>query len=155
RSAHSMRPSATRCGPLSCGSRPTPAAGAGRSRRASARSAWRRRGLPPRAAVAAANIGAITLSARVGAYAELSKFGIVLLVLVSAAAGFMLRAPLGPDFPWPQGLTVLLGVMLLSCGASALNQVQEQRRDSLMARTARRPLPSGRLSTLQGLWFAG
>jgi protoheme IX farnesyltransferase len=91
---------------------------------------------------------------RVGAYAELSKFGIVLLVLVSAGAGFMLRAPLGPEFPWAQGLLMLAGVMLLSCGASALNQVQERRRDALMARTAGRPLPSGRLSRVQGLAFA-
>jgi protoheme IX farnesyltransferase len=90
----------------------------------------------------------------VGAYAELSKFGIVLLVLVSAAAGFMLRAPLGADFPWAQGLVVLAGVMLLSSGASALNQVQERDKDALMARTANRPLPSGRLSHAQGLAFA-
>ena len=44
--------------------------------------------------------------------------------------------------------------MLLSCGASALNQVQERGRDALMARTAGRPLPSGRLSHAQGLLFA-
>ena len=43
--------------------------------------------------------GRIAVFARIGAYAELSKFGIVLLVLVSAAAGFMLTAPLGPDLP--------------------------------------------------------
>lgn len=91
---------------------------------------------------------------RVGAYAELSKFGIVLLVLVSACAGFMLSAPLGAEFPWSQGLSVLAGVMLLSSGASALNQVQERRRDALMARTAARPLPSGRLSLIQGTRFA-
>jgi protoheme IX farnesyltransferase len=90
----------------------------------------------------------------VGAYAELSKFGIVLLVLVSAAAGFMLRAPLGADFPWAQGFVVLAGVMLLSSGASALNQVQERDKDALMARTANRPLPSARLSHGQGLAFA-
>jgi len=94
------------------------------------------------------------LGERVGAYAELSKFGIVMLVLVSAAAGFMLRAPLGADFPWAHGLVVLAGVMLLSSGASALNQVQECLRDGLMARTANRPLPSGRLSHTQGLAFA-
>ena len=93
-------------------------------------------------------------SGRVGAYAELSKFGIVLLVLVSAGAGFMLAAPLGPDFPWRAGLAVLVGVMLLSSGASALNQVQERRQDALMARTAARPLPSGRLSLTQGVAFA-
>jgi protoheme IX farnesyltransferase len=90
----------------------------------------------------------------VGAYAELSKFGIVLLVLVSAGAGFMLAAPLGGEFPGSQGLMLLLGVMLLSSGASALNQVQERSRDALMARTAGRPLPSGRLSLAQGAFFA-
>lgn len=111
--------------------------------------------MPPRAATASARgIGALRITERLGAYAELSKFGIVLLVLVSAGAGFMLRAPLGPEFPWAQGLVVLVGVMLLSSGASALNQVQERSRDALMARTAGRPLPSGRLSYLQGLAFA-
>jgi protoheme IX farnesyltransferase len=96
----------------------------------------------------------MTVSSRLGAYAELSKFGIVLLVLVSAGAGFMLRAPLGPDFPWLRGACLLLGVMLLSSGASALNQVQERERDALMARTVGRPLPSGRLSHAQGLVFS-
>ena len=111
--------------------------------------------MPPRAAAASSRpIAALRVTERVGAYAELSKFGIVLLVLVSAGAGFMLRAPLGPDFPWAQGLLMLAGVLLLSCGASALNQVQERRRDALMARTAGRPLPSGRLSRAQGLAFS-
>ena len=111
--------------------------------------------MPPRAASSTARAWATTgLGERVGAYAELSKFGIVLLVLVSATAGFMLRAPLGADFPWTHGLVVLAGVMLLSSGASALNQVQERDRDARMARTANRPLPSGRLSHAQGLAFA-
>ena len=96
----------------------------------------------------------VLVTTRFGAYAELSKFGIVLLVLVSAAAGFMLSAPLGARFPWAKGLLMLAGVMLLSCGASALNQVQERERDARMARTVRRPLPSGRLSRVQGLIFS-
>ena len=37
--------------------------------------------------------------ARIGAYAELSKLGIVLLVLVSAAAGFMLTGAARPQLP--------------------------------------------------------
>ena len=110
--------------------------------------------MPKAAAAAPGPIALMTVSARIGAYAELSKFGIVLLVLVSAAAGFMLRAPLGAEFPWWQGPLLLLGVMLLSGGASALNQVQERERDALMARTTRRPLPSGRLSYAQGLFFS-
>jgi heme o synthase len=110
----------------------------------------------PRPVAGAAGDPAATarMRERVGAYAELSKFGIVLLVLVSAGAGFMLAAPLGADFPWRAGLAVLVGVMLLSSGASALNQVQERRQDALMARTAGRPLPSGRLSLVQGIGFA-
>lgn len=111
--------------------------------------------MPPRAEAAPSrSVAALRVTERVGAYAELSKFGIVLLVLVSAGAGFMLRAPLGPEFPWAQGLLVLAGVLLLSCGASALNQVQERTRDALMARTAARPLPSGRLTHGQGLAFS-
>jgi protoheme IX farnesyltransferase len=111
--------------------------------------------VPLRAESAAVRAWAATsLGERAGAYAELSKFGIVLLVLVSAAAGFMLRAPIGADFPWLRALVMLAGVMLLSSGASALNQVQERDRDALMARTANRPLPSGRLSHAQGLGFA-
>jgi len=98
--------------------------------------------------------GAALVVSGLGAYAELSKFGIVLLVLVSTAAGFMLSAPLGPEFPWARGLLVLAGVMLLSCGASALNQVQEREQDGRMARTVGRPLPSGRLSRAQGLAFS-
>jgi len=109
----------------------------------------------PRAESAVARaLGAAGLVERASAYAELSKFGIVLLVLVSAAAGFMLRAPLGADFPWAHGVVVLVGVMLLSSGASAMNQVQERDRDALMARTAGRPLPSGRITHAQGLAFA-
>src|SRR4029450_14132459 len=38
----------------------------------------------------------VGVRARVGAYAELWKFGLVLLVLVSAGAGFMARAPRRP-----------------------------------------------------------
>ena len=108
----------------------------------------------PRRAFLARGLPATAIMDRVGAYAELSKFGIVLLVLVSACAGYMLAAPLGADFSWMQGAAVLLGVMLLSSGASALNQVQEWRIDARMARTVGRPLPSGRLSVVQGALFA-
>ena len=111
--------------------------------------------MPPRAAAASSRgLPALGVAARFSAYVELSKFGIVLLVLVSAGAGFMLRAPLGPEFPWAQGLMMLVGVMLLSCGASALNQVQERGRDAMMPRTAGRPLPSGRLTHAQCLAFS-
>src|SRR6185437_16092796 len=44
----------------------------------------------------------------------------------------------------------LLGIGLVSSGAAALNEVMERDVDSRMRRTARRPLPSGRMSVLHG-----
>src|SRR5262249_58213277 len=151
-----MRWSPTRSGAPWSGAPCMPDAG-GQERMAWKRpwaSAWSGWPVPRADSAVARALGSAVLMERVSTYAELSKFGIVLLVLVSAAAGFMLRAPLGADFPWAHGLVVLVGVMLLSSGASAMNQVQESDRDALMARTAGRPLPSGRITHAQGLAFA-
>jgi protoheme IX farnesyltransferase len=46
------------------------------------------------------------------------------------------------------------GVFLLSCGACALNQYQERSVDARMARTSRRPIPSGRIRPGQALGWA-
>lgn len=46
------------------------------------------------------------------------------------------------------------GAFLLSCGASALNQVQERAEDARMERTKNRPLPAGRLSVRTALGLA-
>lgn len=51
-------------------------------------------------------------------------------------------------------LIVVLSVTLLSAGCSALNQVQEVKRDKLMLRTSERPLVSGRVSKSAALMFA-
>src|SRR5215831_18592506 len=151
-----MRWSPTRSGAPWSGSPCTPDAGARWhvTRERPWASAWSGWPVPRADSAVERTLGSAGLMERVSTYAELSKFGIVLLVLVSAAAGFMLRAPLGADFPWAHGLVVLAGVMLLSSGASAMNQVQERDRDALMARTAGRPLPSGRITRGQGLAFA-
>lgn len=45
----------------------------------------------------------------------------------------------------------LTGVLLLACGASALNQVQEEKYDSLMERTSQRPIPSGSIGKTTAL----
>jgi protoheme IX farnesyltransferase len=74
-----------------------------------------------------------------------------LAVVLSAAAGYALA-------PSPLQLrdlsAVTLGVLLLAGGASALNQVQERRRDARMERTRNRPVASGRLSPGRALALA-
>lgn len=85
-------------------------------------------------------------------YVELAKPRISVMVLVTVAvSGFVAR--------WGQPDLVLLahavlGTGLVAASASALNQWLERHRDALMARTAARPLPSGRLSGNEVMWFS-
>ncbi len=50
---------------------------------------------------------------------------------------------------------MVVGIFLLTCGASALNQVQEKNHDALMRRTRSRPLPAGHMSRRAALAVAG
>lgn len=73
----------------------------------------------------------------------LFKLRIVALLLLSAIGGAFLGAQGRPEL-WQLLLLLLTGGMAAS-GASALNQYFERRRDELMTRTRRRPLPSGQI----------
>jgi len=75
------------------------------------------------------------------AYGELCKVTISLFSACSALTGFLLA---GHEFR-PEALVLVIGVFLLACGSSALNQYQERNTDALMPRTERRPIPSGRI----------
>jgi len=82
-------------------------------------------------------------SARARAFWELTKPGIGAVVLMTTAAGFAAVGE-GP-LRWGLLAWTLLGTWLSACGAGALNMLLERDSDALMGRTARRPLPSGRL----------
>lgn len=96
---------------------------------------------------------------------ELSKPGIVGLVLVTAGAGYLLGAAGGEATGGAgagEGLTLapmrliwtLLGSALAAAGTNGFNQWLEREADARMRRTRSRPLPSGRLSPTAGLAFA-
>ena len=69
-----------------------------------------------------------------------------------ALIGMLLASPaLPPLVPVVAGL---VGITLAAASAAALNQIFDQRIDAIMTRTQRRPLPSGRMSTTEGLTFA-
>ncbi|PYU88687.1 MAG: protoheme IX farnesyltransferase [Acidobacteria bacterium] len=89
---------------------------------------------------------------RAADFLELTKPRITLLVLATTMVGFYLAAP--ASIPLALLSHTLLGIGLVAGGASALNMWLERRPDSLMRRTAGRPLPSGRLQSGHALSFA-
>lgn len=93
--------------------------------------------------------------ARWGAFVELAKPRIALLVLIACAAGFYMGLPAGADRgQWALAFWyTLLGTALVAAGANALNQWLEADLDLRMQRTAGRPIPSGRLTLQEVLTF--
>jgi heme o synthase len=85
------------------------------------------------------------------AYVVLTKPDVTFLVVITTVAGFYLgsRGPLD----WPLLLNTLGGTLLVAGGTAALNQYIEREMDSLMRRTAARPLPSGLLQPREVLIF--
>jgi len=91
---------------------------------------------------------------RVGAwrdYVQLAKLRLNGMVLVTTLAGYLLAGG-----GWAEPIVLLAaiaGAALAAIGAGALNQYLERDADRLMKRTADRPLPAGRLTALQVLFF--
>ena len=86
-----------------------------------------------------------------GAFLELTKPRIVLLILMTGVPALLMAAP-----GWPEARTfwaALLGTALAAASGSAFNHFVDRDIDALMRRTARRPLPSGTLSPAQALSF--
>lgn len=84
-------------------------------------------------------------------YLSLTKPRITVMVLVTAALGFIMGA--GSIAPTAGLFIFLLGTALSCAGASVLNQVIERDVDALMQRTSARPLPSGKIGLAQALAF--
>jgi len=92
-----------------------------------------------------------TAKSRVGAYLELTKPRITVLITLTSAAGFALGSRGAVNYLLLAH--ALIGIALLSSGIATLNQFIERDLDGLMRRTAGRPLPSGRLLPFEALWF--
>lgn len=87
-------------------------------------------------------------------YSSLTKFGIVIFVLLAGLAGYATSFQIEKQFILKHLLWFLGGLYFLSSGSLALNQVQEYKLDQLMPRTASRPIASGRLKPAAGLIIA-
>jgi heme o synthase len=91
------------------------------------------------------------LQFKVQDYIDLTKPRITWLILMSTAVGYYF----GHKGQWSLSilLNTIVGTALVASGTAALNQWYERDADRHMRRTQMRPLPSGRLSAGQALWF--
>ncbi len=89
--------------------------------------------------------------ARLADYLELSKPRIASMVLVVVAVSAFVASAGSPV--WSTLAHTLVGTALVAASASAFNQLIERRSDALMARTADRPLPGGRLHASETISF--
>jgi protoheme IX farnesyltransferase len=87
-------------------------------------------------------------------YWALTKPEVNFLIVISSVVGFYLGCPVNSEgFPWLRLIDTLLGTLLVASGASTLNQYIERRYDGRMRRTAKRPLPGGRINPGHALAF--
>jgi protoheme IX farnesyltransferase len=91
-------------------------------------------------------------ASRIADYAELFKFRVTSLVVMTAWAGFYLGSMhSGISSIQPGLIAALLGIGLVSAGSAALNEAFERKLDAKMIRTAQRPMASGRISLAHGV----
>jgi protoheme IX farnesyltransferase len=87
-------------------------------------------------------LGRVAVGLRLADYLELAKPRIAAMALLTVLVGYTLGGG-----AWTAGALcrVLVGIGLVAAASGALNQLIERRTDARMARTANRPLPTGRL----------
>lgn len=83
-------------------------------------------------------------------FLELSKIKITIFVTVTTSFGFIAyKGSITPEIILPT-----LGTLLLACGSAAINHFQERHTDALMDRTKSRPIPGGKISSVNALLFS-
>jgi protoheme IX farnesyltransferase len=87
----------------------------------------------------------------VGAYLQLMKPDIIVLLLVTTVPAMVLAARGMP--PWSLVVATLLGGVLTAGGANAINCYADRDIDRIMARTRRRPIPAHRVRPEAALRF--
>jgi protoheme IX farnesyltransferase len=95
----------------------------------------------------------VRFSSRIAAFYALTKPRVVSLIVFTAIIGMLLASP---GMVAPQLLlAATVGIAFVAGAAAAVNCLVEQKIDARMQRTSWRPLPSGELTSLQTMVFAG
>jgi protoheme IX farnesyltransferase len=90
-------------------------------------------------------------------FSKLIKFRLTFLVVFSASVTFLIGSKIQIDrgiaegINWGNWLILIVGGFLVTGAANCFNEIIEKDLDKLMNRTKDRPMPSGRMTTGQGL----
>lgn len=85
-------------------------------------------------------------------YLALCKPKVVLLMLLTVLVGALVAIPAWPDLVLLN--TALLGIGACAASGAAINHIIDHRLDAKMARTKNRPIAKGRVTPMQGVFFA-
>jgi heme o synthase len=88
---------------------------------------------------------------RIAAFVELTKPRIAFMLVLTSAAGFYIGTK--GSFDVALFVNSMIGILLLAFGVATLNQYIERDTDALMDRTAKRPIPTSRISANEALVF--
>lgn len=93
----------------------------------------------------------ISVREKLAAFFELTKPRIAFMLVLTSAAGFYLGS--GGGFEVLLFINSMLGIAFLAFGVATLNQYWERKTDILMERTAKRPLPTQKITPNEALIF--
>lgn len=94
----------------------------------------------------------MTISQKIGDYVQLAKLRLSLTVVFSAGMAYLIASP--PPTDWLVLVFILVGGLLVTAAANAINEIWEVTHDAKMRRTANRPLPAGRMRRAEAVAFA-
>lgn len=86
-----------------------------------------------------------------GDFKQLVKIRLTMTVVFSASIAFLVGSKQQGDIQWISWLVLTLGGFLVTGSANGFNEIIERDLDSMMKRTADRPIPAGRMTTGQAL----
>jgi heme o synthase len=87
-------------------------------------------------------------------YYTLTKPGVVALLMVTAVAGMFLATEPAGMVPLSTFIPATIGLSLAMMASAAINQIMDQKIDAVMARTAERPIVTGKINTRAAVAFA-
>ncbi len=91
-------------------------------------------------------------------YNQLLKPNLSGMVVFSSVIGYLMAPQISFSWGdldlWKKIITLFIGGMLVTGGANTINQILERESDALMSRTKNRPMPDGRMDSLEAWIFA-